>query len=813
VRRIKADYSFRVNIEQIRGQYATCGDALDAGDFNIAASFAEDAEDRACGLLMAGFVEKGRAELDRCEAWGDRAILCAGYAAWISGDRADALALLARIPDGSRFGQAAAALADYIRRDVIPVLCLAVIPGGYLEPPPMDRTTTRFGQFLMGAAGTQLAGDDCALRPDWSIASYVEELPPERRPAFCLTLGSQWFAAPGIESLQIPRIIYHNDFDILYHRAADNFQFQDINIVCTSQEHHEIRHTLGKPCFTMMAVDLRFAPFPPFETAGEKDIALFYSGRALEPFETDRSRLLFELSRLSDDHRILFVDGHAPKAEYIDLLRRARLQPVVSRYAGCPSPRWREALTYGSTLLFPDGTMYDRINAGCLPFRADRLNQDVGAILDQGSAVAPSAIRADAEAHLSGFREPAEKQVERFLKYCCLCQALAPIAQTRQLPREDVAPRRTAWLMPSVDTTGFPSEQIYRKAATLLQRVRHEDWRDEKDAANHTNALNCLATFVGFSGNLEGPGLEINGRVVSWPSLRRTAADAAEKLLASAVTRFPDSLLLRYNQAIWRTLAANHGAAREAFQEIVDQDSHLRFDPIGSDVAGTQLHWRDPGMSHFDYADNLTSWLLRLRGNARNPARPVYEPRDALLAASHTYLGLYARRAGDTDGAIRELRKATRLFPPNWKSWRDLFVVIRERITGQANPSKALKEELVDAFYHATERYPALLLRHLGDVIAVVEECAPPEEAETLVLDWARFHRCVHNGTIGRLYGAEENLQSVVASSTAQRLFKDRIETWSSWSVADVARDLSHLDRAVLAAHQLRQCFAGSRQP
>ena len=84
------------------------------------------------------------------------------------------------------------------------------------------------------------------------------------------------------------------------------------------------------------------------------------------------------------------IEGHMPEKDYFELISHAKFLPVVNRYAGSPSPRWRDALANGAFLLYPQGTFYGEIAPGCFPFRAETMVSD-----SAGTSIAskPVAIR------------------------------------------------------------------------------------------------------------------------------------------------------------------------------------------------------------------------------------------------------------------------------------------------------------------------------------------------------------------------------------------------------------------------------------
>ena len=106
--------------------------------------------------------------------------------------------------------------------------------------------------------------------------------------------------------------------------------------------------------------------------------------------------------------------------------------PVVNRYAGSPSPRWRDALANGAYLLYPQGTFYGEIAPGCYPFRAETMVSDISSHLDRFEACDPAydlaTVVPEVNARFAIHRQPREESYQRLLKYALFMGLVWPHA-------------------------------------------------------------------------------------------------------------------------------------------------------------------------------------------------------------------------------------------------------------------------------------------------------------------------------------------------------------------------------------------------
>ena len=84
-----------------------------------------------------------------------------------------------------------------------------------------------------------------------------------------------------------------------------------------------------------------------------------------------------KLAELGNRYKVQVIEGHMPEEQYFEVISHAKFLPVVNRYAGSPSPRWRDALANCAFLLYPEGTFYGEIAPGCFPFKAETMVRDV----------------------------------------------------------------------------------------------------------------------------------------------------------------------------------------------------------------------------------------------------------------------------------------------------------------------------------------------------------------------------------------------------------------------------------------------------
>ena len=369
----------RFSVDEIRSSYAGLEAAFLAGDYLLTAEFAPAGSELAgCSLALCGLLEAGEAALAALAAPGAMARLCLAFVQWSLGRPAEAKreleALLRAEPDHAL----ARDLLALVMAPTIPTWCVSVaLPIQTSASKDSRAGEYRYNQFLVRNVGTQLSANALDYQCSQSFAAEIAATPAADRPFFVFSGTPQWFIPRDLKAAGIPTILWCHDTELFYHRMSDNYNIFDISVVCTSQEHFEVSRASGSVAASNFFGDMLVLPFFGAAPDLNKEWDLIFTGTTLDSEQTDRVTFLWQLSALSERFKVLIVDGHLHEIEYLKLLGRGKFSPVISRYRGCPSPRWRDALSRGTFVLYPAETTYRHFSPGCFPFRPEHLAEDI----------------------------------------------------------------------------------------------------------------------------------------------------------------------------------------------------------------------------------------------------------------------------------------------------------------------------------------------------------------------------------------------------------------------------------------------------
>ena len=239
----------------------------------------------------------------------------------------------------------------------------------------------------MKYVGSQLSENAYDYASTDSLSEFVDGLAPNERPDMLFSLSPQWLLARDFHKLTVPKVIWCHDLDAFQYRNVDNYSLYDVAICNCSQEHFELSQgTPGLFCAANMLLHPLATPFPEASPHREKTFDIIFTGSALAPFHSEKPRFLFQLAELGGTYKVQVIEGHMPEKQYFEVISHAKFLPVVNRYAGSPSPRWRDALANGAFLLYPKGTFYGEIAPGCFPFGAETMVQDIAGHVDRFDA-------------------------------------------------------------------------------------------------------------------------------------------------------------------------------------------------------------------------------------------------------------------------------------------------------------------------------------------------------------------------------------------------------------------------------------------
>jgi hypothetical protein len=733
-RRIAPKYSFRFGTEDIRETYGSAEGAFARGDFLTAAQWApSDSELKACSLILGGLLEQGLAMLERRAMLSGRSQLCRAFALWSLNRDADTKVALARINDPA-VSDAAGAFQAMLARDNINIFITGAILSVFPEHYSASFTAPvyKYGAITVKYVGSQLSENAYDYCSTDSLSEFVDGLAPSERPDMLLSLSPQWLLARDFHKLTVPKVIWCHDSDAFQYRNVDNYSLYDVAICNCSQEHFELSQgTPGLFCAANMLLHPLATPFPEASPHREKTFDIIFTGSALAPFHSEKPRFLFQLAELGGRYKVQVIEGHMPEKQYFDVISHAKFLPVVNRYAGSPSPRWRDALANGALLLYPKGTFYGEIAPGCFPFEAETMVQDIAGHVDRFDTGGDpdyelATVVPEVNARFSIHRQPREESYERLLKYALFMGLVWPRAAAARRPRQ----RRLVWLTPAVDCGLFGTNHVRDQISRIGAGIGPHDLIDDLDYNNAAHLYAQLA-FTFHESN----------EARAW-------ASQADRYFREGLARYPDSLPLLFNEAHWSFFKpdADWTAVERKFRAVVERFDALSFDPHGVDIAfAYTLHERDEVFPCYEYADVVTSELV-LRHTPQLAGRKTlaYSSRDIVLAACHGYIGWARLKRNDKAGGLASLKRAIEIYPHGLPMLRLYFDTLL-RISAEAGKlTPALASDLADAFIAVININPSILLTHVYTIVPILADNGERQAARDVLKAWHRLANVVH---------------------------------------------------------------------
>ena len=607
---------------------------------------------------------------------------------------------------------------------------LSVFPEHYSES--FIAPVYKYGAITVKYVGSQLPENAYDYSATDSLSAFIEGLPPDEQPDILFSLSPQWLLAKDFHKVAVPKVIWCHDSDAFQYRNVDNYALYDAAICNCSQEHFELSQgTPGLFCAANMLLHPLATPFPEASTHREKHFDIIFTGSALAPFHSEKPRFLFNLAELGSKYTVKVVEGHMPEKDYFELISHAKFLPVVNRYAGSPSPRWRDALANGAFLLYPEGTFYGEIAPGTFPYRAETMVSDAGGHLDRFEAGGDPAydlatVVPEVNARFAIHRQPREESYQRLLKYALFMGLVWPSAPAARTPRQ----RRLVWLTPAVDCGLFGTNHIRDRIGDIGEHIGHDDLLDDVDYNNAAH-LHAQAVFTFH----ESP------KVGEW-------AARADRYFAEGLARFPDSLLLLFNQAHWSFFKpdADILAAESRFHNIIERFDDLEFDVHGADVAfAYTLHELDAVFPCYEYADVATSELV-LRHTPELHGRKMlpHSTRDIIVAACHGYVGWAKLKNRDTAGGLAWLKYAMELYPHGLPTLRLYFDTLLRLAADAGKLTPALASDLAEAFIGVVNINPSILLTHVYTIVPILADNGERQAARDILAAWHRLANIIH---------------------------------------------------------------------
>jgi hypothetical protein len=754
---IVPQFRSRFTFAEIRSSYPTPEDAWAAGDFMLVSETApEDSELRACAVVMAGLVSQGLERLERLAALTPRGMLIKAFAFWLLDRAPEALALLDRVPPGSPDAAMALRLRRLVAAGEIRVITTAaVLPVLTKGDESARQPVRRYGQFEVSHYATQFDRNAWPNELNDPFDTFIDGLGPQERPDFIFSQTPQWMLPRNFERVTVPRVLWCHDTDVFFSRAADNLAAFDMRLMCTSQEHFELQHALGVPCMSSLLTEPMCMPPPRPVLKLEKDIDVVFTGAALNVLHSEKPRFLYQLAALSPRYRIEIVDGHIPESRYFDLLARARFLPVVNRYSGQPSPRWLDALAHSCCVLYPEGSGYANVGAGCFAFRENAIAADIASHIEAhraaalGSPYHPATVYEHTKRAFALRQDSRDKNLERLLKVAAFS---ALVWRTPTRARTDVR-ARSVWMTPPIDKFMFDREHIREKIERYEAGLRPGPSWDDRDH-NNVAAIDMHLSVL-FS------------------ELRRERRLRAYALLEEGLARFPQSLLLRFNAAHWRFFESDNASfeAETRALSLIAEFDQLSFSPTDSDVGLPVTYYqRDLVFPFYAYSQLVLS--SEVKRNSSSPGGGIdlaVPPARVLLAAAHGYLGRSAERRGDLVAALDRYRQSLAIYADNLPLMRTRLRLLC-RLASADNPHYG--EEILRAFSECASIYPTVLLSELYQIVPALERTGCQGAIKDLLAMW---HRLGNITTFGSPSWFDDQIDGYLSIARFEAHFPDEL--------------------------------------
>src|ERR1700688_1293656 len=734
-RRNAPGYSFRFTAADIRRTYGTAKAAFTRGDFLNAAQVAPpDSELKGCSLVLGGLLEQGLLILDRLTTLSGRARLCRAFALWSLNRPSEAKAALTNFPDAA-LAPAEKKVRASLKADNINVFVtgaiLSVFPEHYSES--FIAPVYKYGAITVKYVGSQLKNNAYDYSPVDSFDTFIGELPNAEKPDILFSLSPQWLLAKDFHKVRVPKVVWCHDSDAFQYRNVSNYALYDAAICNCSQEHFELSQaTPGLFCAANMLLHPLATPFHEASPNREKNFDIIFTGSALAPFHSEKPRFLFNLSELGAKYTVRVIEGHLPEKDYFALISHAKFLPVVNRYAGSPSPRWRDALANGAFLLYPEGSFYGEIAPGCFPYRAETMVDDIrkhieGFATGTDPAYDLSKVVPEINARFAIHRQPREESFERLLKYALFVGLIWPRPRDAAKRRQ----RRLVWLTPAVDCGLFGTDHIRDQINRFGAKIGKDDLLDDID---YNNAAHLHAQMV-FT-------FHENAKTKTW-------ASRADRYFEQGLSRFPNSLLLLSNEAHWSLFKpkADTSVAAAKFQRIIERFNNLSFDVHGADVAfAYTLHERDAVFPCYEYADVATSeMVLKATPQLRSVKALEHSTRRIILSACHGYIGWAKLKAGRGAEGLAQLKQAITVYPHGLPVLRLYFDTLLQKFLDSDKPSRRETAEIADAFVAAVNVNPSILLTHLFVIVPILADNGERRAARDVIAAWYRLANIVHS--------------------------------------------------------------------
>ncbi len=771
---ISPQYSFRVEPSQMLKTYGSAEAAFNAGAFLIAAEYAESqSELEGCALVLSGAPSRGLSILKEIPSLTERGNLCTLLAVWqLSGDIA-AINKLSQI-QFSELSPAIKCFRDLLLKPEIRIF----VTGMFWSTNRVGIVDGQcFGRFSIRTCGAQRM-DHIRYTHDYPLDTFIEGLPEGVRPDLLYCMNPSWVTPRNLANVTIPKVLWCHDVDEFLYRNALNMSLYDVRICLTTTEHFEMQKAIDGISVSNFLSDPLISNFPKQRTSNKKEYDVVFTGGLGGDTHPEKSRFIYLMGQLTENYKIKVIDGYMKGDEYLDFLSKGKFMPIVSRLAGNPSPRWRDALMSGTCVLYPDGTAYGKAFPGCFPIRTTTIVSDLETHLTNFDGDAVDYRHADVskkiECEVKEFQLTREAFTELQLKYVAFCGMVLPSLLPKSKKRKNTNgkhPRllsQPTWLTPQVDCS------IYGRECTI--NALHNYVLPLLDLENQD---------IIFSNNLA---YALASIAIQDPDISKITHNRAVATIQyqTNAERFTDNLICQFNYAFWIFLenarydknatddfADQFGdteKAKKLFNKLIENWDALEFEPENMTVALPFLLVHEQIFPHTDYSQIISRYLAEDK-----PKKLKLTLNKLLKSSAYTALARIAREQDQIPLSLRYITKSLQEFPGNIQALRwelDALLAMSSGIRNtdlslpnlSGNNTCHLSQKITTSFFNLVNIQPAALTQYTSEVCEHFIATSQLVELKQVLNGWYRMSNIIHHMDENKLRQTNEsdwiNIQS-----------------------------------------------------
>jgi GT2 family glycosyltransferase len=531
-------------------------------------------------------------------------------ASWIDGDESTAGRILESIPTPH-----AQNLLSFIRKPQIYVL--AQLP--WTRRAPHDLLTASKKDRKFKVQNISFHPDDLPNEPYVDICKFYD---PNKPPDFYICAMVEWhIIPPNLQQLPCPIIGQTADYDLHIQAVYPWLQVFDEMVVTDQTEWEDVSRLVSSPVSTFpksFGVSHTLPPIPP----GPRPIDVFLSGTVAHPYNPDKAVLLHQIFRMPHI-KARCIEGFMLPGLYNMVLANSKVSFTYVRHPGSLPTRGLEALSMGCALVVQKGsalTLFVGEDGGVLTYDFDSgdLPAAINRILNQWPVFAQRARQGAAIIRREFALPRVASQYLRFLTFL----AAKPRRQREIKSTEQLDQKRTVlcrgWLPGGID---------------ILQKIRASNfarWHRRMDKNASPRLISDMARELVLEYATIPAG--VNGPRADKQLLRQ-----ALKIYRDGLTRFPRSLVLRFNLI---RVMLHFGQAQdisEAFQ-ITEDTVTMPVSSWHIDVMEEVFPWDFHSLffNYRKYFDLVTEHLAQ-----GIPVAPILI--QLILASLHHYLGQHLK--------------------------------------------------------------------------------------------------------------------------------------------------------------------------